>query len=249
MVIRTDQIERTVDSLTGKLVDKTLFKIIEPEQGLEIDGKPFPFQSSTQLYPEWNVGALTYVPADVAMEVQQALLALNKHATIGSDILTCYTQHNCTQNDGTCKDDCNSQVLDIQNLILPPDASVELALVANEAKRDGKYVGFESSLSYMELRNMQTDTGFIRRDDESGIYKCIRSSRIYDAIVCPPGHFKQNEDAVENGCKECGSEYQCLCRPCVKAFEVDVFPVIEVSRSEKRPCEKVRYVIVFFSTS
>ena len=125
---------------------------------VQVQHYSFPFESSTQLYPEWNVGALTYVPGDVAWEVQQALLALNKHATIGSDILTCYTQRNCTQNDGICKDDCNSQVLEIQNLVLPPEASVELALVADEAKRNGKD---EGNLRYHKICFEDADQVFI----------------------------------------------------------------------------------------
>ena len=46
---------------------------------------------------------------------------------------------------------------------------------------------WRSTLSYMELRNMQVETNFIRRNATSGLQQCIRSSKIYDAIVCPPG--------------------------------------------------------------
>ena len=74
--VRTDQIERTRDS-TGTLIDPTRLKIIEPLSGLEdVPGQSFPFESSTILYPEWNVGALSHVPDDVAAEVQHALMQL-----------------------------------------------------------------------------------------------------------------------------------------------------------------------------
>jgi len=240
--VRTDQIECTKDRVTGKIVDKKLFKIIEPEEGLEINGEQFPFESSTRLYPGWNIAAMTHVHEDVASEVQQALLNLESHADIGSNILNCYSEKNCTLDDDACERNCESLSLQNQALVLPPETSAELALVANEAKINGRYVGFRSSLSYMELRNMQSDIGFISRDDNTGNYKCIRPSRTYDAIVCPPGHIKQNEDTVVNGCSlaglRCDANFQCLCRPCVKAFDVDVFPKSE-SSDRTAPCKKM----------
>jgi hypothetical protein len=62
--------ERTKDRATGELIDTSLFKVIEPEDGLQIDGDPFPFSSSTPLYPEWNVASLPWVPDEVAREVR-----------------------------------------------------------------------------------------------------------------------------------------------------------------------------------
>ena len=131
-----------------------------------------------------------------------------------------------------------------QQEIFPCDTSVNLALKANEAKQDGKYVGFRSTLSYMELRNMQEDTGFISLDEQSGMYKCIRSSGIYNAIVCPKGYIKRTEENVLSGCDNAGLDcygFQCVCQPCMKAFDVDLYPVQnELSSPEKEVCEKVR---------
>jgi len=83
----------------------------------------------------------------------------------------------------------------------------------------------------MELRNMQVETNFIRRNATSGLQQCIRSSKIYDAIVCPPGHFRRREEEVLAGCEmaglPCAEGFQCICRPCVKSFDVDVFPVLD----------------------
>lgn len=60
---------------------------------------------------------------------------------------------------------------------------------------------------------------------------------IYDAIVCPPGHFRKKKAEVQNGCLAlglpCGDGFQCLCRPCVKSYDVDVFPVAAVVDSEQ----------------
>lgn len=77
---------------------------------------------------------------------------------------------------------------------------------------------------------MQVETNFIRRNATSGLQQCIRSSKIYDAIVCPPGHFRRREEEVLAGCEmaglPCDEGFQCICRPCVKSFDVDVFPVL-----------------------
>lgn len=52
--VRTDQLERSKDK-NGNPIDKSLFKIIDPKPSLHIDGAPFPFESSTPLYSEWNI--------------------------------------------------------------------------------------------------------------------------------------------------------------------------------------------------
>ena len=49
--VRTDQLERSKDA-EGNPIDTSLFKIIDPKPSLHIDQEPFPFESSTQLYPE-----------------------------------------------------------------------------------------------------------------------------------------------------------------------------------------------------
>lgn len=60
--IRTDQLERTIDARTGKLVDPKELKIINARFNTTLDdGSPFPFTPSTQLYPEWNLASLPHV--------------------------------------------------------------------------------------------------------------------------------------------------------------------------------------------
>merc|ERR1719203_2183374 len=82
----------------------------------------------------------------------------------------------------------------------------------------------------MDLRNMQEETGFIQKNPDSGIMQCVRSTTIYNAITCPPGHFKKSEEEVLNGCGvqnlTCGEGFQCVCNPCMKAFDVDVSPTM-----------------------
>ena len=225
--VRTDQIERTKDA-DGNLVDKSLLKIIEPQPDLEIDGDPFPFESSTALYSEWNVASLSHVLDAVSQEVQTSLLALNSHAAVGAQLQACYTASNCT--DSSLSTDCRDLCLETVDpeAYRRCDTSPRIALLAHEAKSNGKYTAWRSTLSYMELRNMQEETGFISKDPETGITRCVRSKEIYDAIVCPPSHFRRSEQEVAKACAvaglECDEGFQCLCSPCVKAFDVDIFP-------------------------
>jgi hypothetical protein len=74
----------------------------------------------------------------------------------------------------------------------------------------------------------------IRQDEETGIWRCARPKELYEAIVCPSGHFKKSKEEAESGCADSGLEckegYQCVvCNPCVKAFDVDVFPAQNAS--------------------
>ena len=226
--VRTDQIERTKD-LNGELVDKSAFKIING--GFEtLDGEPFPFESSTILYPEWNVASLSHVANDVALELQTAMLAIREHAAVGADLDACLVARNCTVEDSnifapanTCYTQCVSEV---DPDLVRCDSTANVASLALSAKKSGKYTGWRTTLSYIELRNMQEETNFIRKQD-NGINACIRSVNIVDAVVCPPGHFRKQDEEVINGCADAGLDcgvYQCLCKPCVKAFDVDVFP-------------------------
>ena len=79
-------------------------------------------------------------------------------------------------------------------------------------------------------------------DPDTGVNRCVRSAEIYDAIVCPEGKFLRSQEDVLNGCKdrniECAEGFQCLCTPCVAAFEVDVFPITENESSSKTGCSK-----------
>lgn len=89
--IRTDQIERTKNA-SGVLVDPADFRVLQPQPDLAIDGVPFPFESSTPLYPEWNLASLGHVSDEVASEVQSAMRALAGHADVGYAILACYEE-------------------------------------------------------------------------------------------------------------------------------------------------------------
>jgi hypothetical protein len=64
--------------------------------------------------------------------------------------------------------------------------------------------------------------------DPEGNWHCERGSSLYEAISCPEGHYKVPEEDFEKDCENAGTPcpdgYTCYCKPCIKAFEVTVFP-------------------------
>jgi hypothetical protein len=64
--------------------------------------------------------------------------------------------------------------------------------------------------------------------DPKGDWHCERASSLYKSITCPKGHYKVPEDEFDKDCEQIGTPcpegYNCYCKPCIKAFEVTVFP-------------------------
>jgi len=216
--------------------------VIEPKPNLMIDDLPFPFQSSTQLYPEWNLAAQPFVPQSVTHEVQDALVHF-------ADYVRAYEIYNkCLQQGSSNATECEVQLIELSRC----DVTKETAMIAKQASTQGEFSGWTTTLSYMELRNMQVSitrcrvcvalvsaqttslnvfyknpvqesTGFIRFDREANTWRCIRSEEIYDAITCaaPNSYIKSRSD-VQQGCAalglQCKEGYQCLCAPCHQAF-------------------------------
>ena len=146
--IRTDQIERTKNS-DGVLIDPSELRILQPQPDLAIDGVPFPFESSTPLYPEWNLASLGHVSDEVASEVQSAMRALAGHSDVGYVILKCYdgcaagNGEETAGGGGAALEECKAACRDGADLTAGGrcDTTVELALAAAEAKTNGKYTG------------------------------------------------------------------------------------------------------------
>jgi ABC transporter, phosphonate, periplasmic substrate-binding protein len=198
--VRTDQIEGSKDA-DGNPIDASLLKIIDPKPNLYIDGVTFPFQSSTPLYPEWNVAALKHTPDAVATELQQAMLAIKTHAEVAA-----YRLNETSSALGTSP---------------PPqlcDTADEVAEKALAATTSGGFSEWVPSLSYMELRSMHESTGFIQH--QNNVWRCFRTEDIYASISCPAGYLKKSEAEVATGCAdaglECNDAYQCICSPCYK---------------------------------
>lgn len=197
---RTDQIERHIDDNTGEPVNPEIFKVINPQVHIMEDGTLFPFLSSTGLHPEWPVAALGHVSRDVSREVQEALLALKDHYTsleLGVD-LRC-------------------------------DTTPEIADLAKKASTRGTFTAFRTARSYFEVRTKQEDAGFLQID-EDGERRCIRGDTLYDDIFCPEGYYKLTDEQFEQSCDlvglPCKEGYTCYCKPCVRAFEVDVYQYV-----------------------
>lgn len=223
--IRTDQLERTVDSSTGELVDPSKVKIINPQQGLVSDGAPFPFTASTRLYPNWNMVSFPHVPEGVAQKVQTSLLQQNERAAFAPQLLECLAGEGCD----TAFDGCHSRCYASLDATKTRDCltTVETILAANQAAVTGKNAGWKTSSSYMGIRNMQEEVGFIRFDEVTKSARCNRGSELSDAVVCPEGHFKRSSADIDNGCADLGMDclgYTCLCKPCVLSYDVDFIP-------------------------
>jgi ABC-type phosphate/phosphonate transport system substrate-binding protein len=228
--IRTDQLERSKDA-DGNPVDINKFKVINPQPDLEINGVKFPFNSSTELYAEWNIAALTHVSQDVSREVQQAMLNVATYADIGKSVDRCYQT-----NINSTTVDCNQ--IPLSKLYtsgpIPCGVTNDIAVKALNAQTNGKYAEWTTSLSYMQLRSMQEAVGFIKKDPESLTWRCIRSAELYDAISCPDGYSLKSKEEVDTACAisglDCGEGFQCICRPCEMPYErqcIDSVPIGE----------------------
>jgi hypothetical protein len=64
--------------------------------------------------------------------------------------------------------------------------------------------------------------------DPTGDWRCEQATSLYEGITCPEGHYKVGESDFEKLCESAGQPcpegYSCYCQPCIKTFEVNVFP-------------------------
>lgn len=202
---RTDQIERHKDN-NGNHLDPATFKVINAQTHSLQNGQLFPFKSSTSLHPEWPVTALKHVSVDVAEAVQEALLALNHHAS----------------------------ALDFQQN-LRCDTTPALAQLAKDCKTYGALTGFRHARNYFSVRTKQEAAGLLNAD-EQGNWRCIRGQTLYHDITCPKEHYKMLEKDFNRSCElmglECPHDYECYCKPCIhRSLAVDVFSYDEITTS------------------
>ncbi|CAB9513585.1 activated protein kinase catalytic subunit alpha-1 [Seminavis robusta] len=229
--VRTDQLERSSDPETGEPLDMSLVRIIQDRTGIPMNnGNPFPVVISTYLYPEWPFASLPHVPSDVTLEVQRALLEMDTRASLAAPLRECFAAKGCNDfpqvsfQRSQCEYSCFADLDEaVTTCTLPTYPSI--ALLADQAMNSAKSFGWVPSSSYMTIRNMQEETGFITTTD-SGQIRCLRTTELVDAVTCPPGHFKRSDDEIVNGCATVGLDcygFQCLCSPCVKAYDVDFY--------------------------
>eukprot|EP00980_Cylindrotheca_fusiformis_P023385 scaffold10429_cov126-Cylindrotheca_fusiformis.AAC.16 len=221
--VRTGHVERTIDPSTGKLVDPTLFKILEPRIHIMDGGELFPFLHSTPVFPEWPLYTRQGVDRKVIEEVTIAMINFGHHLDVGDKI------HDCIENSNSTTE------LSICNTMPPAffdpgarcDTTRELAELTYQAGKAGYLRGFRPAGSHFAVRTMQQDAGFIIQK-KNGDWFCERAATLYDGIFCPEGYYKVPQSGFANQCDQAGQPcpegYSCFCKPCIQAFEVSVFP-------------------------
>eukprot|EP00980_Cylindrotheca_fusiformis_P005527 scaffold1172_cov115-Cylindrotheca_fusiformis.AAC.2 len=237
--VRTGQVERTVNPATGEFIDPSVFKVLDPRIHVMDRGELFPFLHSTPVFPEWTLSAKDNVDRFVTEEVTEAMINFEYHNSIGDSI------HNCRE-DATTPEAMN--LCDT----MPPvyfdsrarcDTTRELAELAWQAGVAGFHNGFRPPRSYYFVRTMQQDGGFIEKD-EYGNSRCKRAGLLYDGLTCPDGHYKIREEDFKKQCTDAGTPcpegYHCYCKPCIKAFDVSIFPVsIDSEFNRDNGCQKM----------
>ena len=139
----------------GRQVDTDLFKVISPKVNIMDDGMRFPFFHSTMIYPEWPVSALPHVDRVVVEEVQQALLALERHANSGEAYNKCLGE---LQNVTICEELSFPDAFDSEARC---DTTKSLAQLALDANQQGELAGFHPARSYFSLLTMLEAAGFL----------------------------------------------------------------------------------------
>lgn len=200
--VGTSKIELHHDA-NGEPIDPDIFKIISPKVHTLENGKLFPFLHSTEIYPEYPFAALSHVNVDVSLEVQEALLALQDHS-LADEVFRASAEWD--------PDRC--------------DTSMDIAELASQVRGVSHIAGFRPSRSYFQVDSMHRTAGFMQQDDR-GKWKCDHSDNLYDQIKCPEGYYKLPYEEYQGTCDTvglgCGIGFECYCRPCLKAFQVDVF--------------------------
>eukprot|EP00980_Cylindrotheca_fusiformis_P000864 scaffold227_cov97-Cylindrotheca_fusiformis.AAC.2 len=221
--VRTGHLERTINPATGDFVDSKLVRVLDPRIHVMDDGRLFPFLHSTPTFPEWALSAKEDADPIVSEELAQAMMSFKSHYLVGDRIQSC-------RDEATSKKEmevCDSMPPSHFDPTARCDTTRELAELAYRAGMVGHHKGFRPPRSHSHVRTMQQDAGFIVEDGKGG-WRCERDSSLYEAIKCPANHYKVHKEDFTNLCekagKPCPEGYACYCKPCVKAFEVSVFP-------------------------
>lgn len=203
------------------------------------------------MYPEWNIAALSHVPDDVSKEVQAAMLAIAEHGMIDKRYIGCLERYNSTdeENESYCSNPERfpSDYTETGNADdARCDTTPHIAKLAVQAMSKGKYSAFTSTLSYMSLRNMQQEIGFIEpSEDDMGKWHCLRSNELYDSVVCPKGQIKKSKADFETSCELQGlscnidEDYECICQPCYVPKETCINNAVRIHGK----CVRLRIIL------
>ncbi|CAJ1957939.1 unnamed protein product [Cylindrotheca closterium] len=226
--VRTGVVEQTTDLETGELLDPELFKVVSPRIYIMDDGDLFPYLHSTPVVPEWPLFAKQDLDRVIAEEVSAALINFHYHNNVGRAIHECLDAAKTAAETDVCNTMSPSDFVKEARC----DTTREMAELTYQAGLAGRHSGFRSARSHFELRTIVQDIGFVEQN-KNGDWQCPRVTTLYDAIKCPEGHYKVLEDQFDTQCAlkglSCPKEkgYSCYCKPCIKAFEVDLFQLDE----------------------
>lgn len=234
----TGILETNVDLKTNGTLNLDNFRILN-SQSLDSDDRAFPYAVSSQLVPGYEVAAYPHVEGTVINRLQRELLAMRDHADVAPALLACLEQMSCTVEFNNTSFQALDGVACVQTCFdaLPRpkhcDTSPRNALQAFAALRASNLVGFQEPLQNLKMRDIQERTGFLKKT-LAAPPTCVRMKNLADAVTCPPGHFVRSSGAIVKQCNvstlECYGQ-DCICKPCIKAFEVDFFPVLGHSGS------------------
>eukprot|EP00980_Cylindrotheca_fusiformis_P005530 scaffold1172_cov115-Cylindrotheca_fusiformis.AAC.5 len=262
--VRTGQAHRIIDPATGDYVDPSVFKVLDPRIYFMDSGEQFPFLHSTPVFPEWTLSAKDDVDRIVSEEVAKAMMNFQYHNSIGVAIQNCREEATTPEAMNLC-DTMPPVYFDPKARC---DTTRELAELAREAGIAGFHNGLRSPRSYYFVRTMQQDAGFVAKDEygkqqqtngivleirnsqgtskptQTGNWHCERATSLYDGIICPDGHYKVREEDFKRQCVDAGTPcpdgYHCYCKPCIKAFDVSIFPVsINSDFDRDNGCQKM----------
>ena len=230
-------LENYHDPVTGEPLDLSQIRVLNPVNDIGDDVvNNYPHVLSSQLVPAWLFQAYPHVETNVMMRVQQELLAFRDHADVAPALLACLQAQGCALDDDQCKQNCFATLLS-SGTVRNCDTTPDIALAAWQAMNaSGLTGGFVEPLQNLKVRDIQETTGFLRKSPNEDP-QCVRMNNIVDATTCPPNHFARSSQEIQQQCNVSGLECydrDCICNPCVKAFEVDFFTVPEAEEEHHR---------------
>ena len=170
--------------------------------------------SPAQLYPEWPLAATSRVPRDLRIRVAAALQSLTpSHPAVRSQAPAPREQS------PPCIFLCPSR------RVLWDDAA-RLPFTISPRRPQAVSAGYatwDPPLSYSSVTLLNTALGVYR----PAAGKCLKDSDLSSAISCPDGYYRRPDDEIASRCAEmglkCPDSYTCLCSPCLKADEFQIF--------------------------
>jgi hypothetical protein len=95
------------------------------------------------------------------------------------------------------------------------------------AAMTGGYAGWRVPAASYSDKVSVTELGFAASDTFSSY--CLHGTTIHDSFACPEGFVKLSQEGMSSACDKAGTPcpegYDCLCRPCRAAQDIEIIPV------------------------